>query len=93
MLEDTQGTLRFIAAPEDQIGRIEQLQVDTGEGPCVQAHVSGEQVLIDDLRSTQTLPHFAPRALEGGIRAVYSFPMRVDEVPVGAMNLYRRQPE
>lgn len=91
MLEDTQGTLRFIVVSDDQISRIEQLQVDTGEGPCLQAHVSGEQVLIADRRSTQTLP-LRPRALESGIRAAYSFPMRVDEVPVGAMNLYRRQP-
>ena len=89
MLEDRHGDLRFIAASNDDIGGIEQLQVETGEGPCVTAHRTGTAVLIDDLETTAQMPDFTPRALAAGIRAVYSFPMRIDDVNVGALNLYR----
>lgn len=89
MLEDEQGDLRFIAASDEHIGQVEQLQVDTGEGPCVRAHRTGRPVLIDDLRATDDLVRFRPRALDAGITAVYSFPLRIDGIAVGALNLYR----
>ncbi|MBW3603476.1 MAG: GAF and ANTAR domain-containing protein [Actinobacteria bacterium] len=92
MVEDAQGDLRFLAASDDHIGEIEQLQVETGEGPCVTAHATGQAVTIDDLTAVDWLPRFAPRALDHGMHAVYSFPMRVDDTKVGALNLYRFEP-
>lgn len=92
MLQDADGVLRFIAASDDHIGQVERLQTETGEGPCVDAHTTGRRVLVDDLAVTDRFPHFTPRALGTGLRAVYSFPMRVDGQRLGALNLYRASP-
>jgi GAF domain-containing protein len=93
MLEDNDGALRFVAASNDFIGHVEQLQTETGEGPCVQAHATGEAVVIDDLAEDGCdFPLFSPKALASGMRAVYSVPLQVDDVRIGAFNLYRTTP-
>jgi transcriptional regulator with GAF, ATPase, and Fis domain len=89
MLQDNTGTLRFVAASDEHIGQVEQVQTETGEGPCVQAHLTGQQVIIDDLTVDQAFPRFTPKALAAGIRAVYSVPLQVADVRLGAFNLYR----
>lgn len=88
MLEDEAGVLRFVAASDELVEQIEQLQIATGEGPCIGAYEQGAPVVIPDLAATAMLPDFAPRALSAGIRAVFSFPLRVEDVHVGAINLY-----
>jgi GAF domain-containing protein len=92
MLEDNTGTLRFVAASDEHIGQVERVQTETGEGPCVQAHVTGRHVIIDDLTVDETFPLFTPKALAAGIRAVYSVPLQVSDVRLGAFNLYRIRP-
>lgn len=92
MLEDNEGLLRFVAASDERIRDIEALQIELGEGPCVRAYVSGEQVVVPDLEQSPLFPRFGVKALERGLRAVYSFPMRVADERVGALNLYRSEP-
>lgn len=89
MLADEAHTLMFVAASDDVVRRIEGLQIDMGEGPCLHAYQTGEQVVVADLRSSDRFPKFAPRALEEGLCAVFSFPMRTQDDSIGALNLYR----
>jgi GAF domain-containing protein len=92
MLEDERGVLRFVAASDELVGRIEQLQLRAGEGPCIRAYETASTVAIADLQTTEELPVFAPLAVGAGMRAVFSFAMRVEDVTVGACNVYRRAP-
>jgi GAF domain-containing protein len=92
MLEDADGVLRFVAASDDYIGEVERLQVHTGEGPCVDAYTTGRQVLVDDLDQTTRFPAFAAAAHRAGMRGVYSFPLRVGDIRLGALNLYCTTP-
>jgi len=93
MLEDDDGHLRFVAASNEQVRTIESLQVELGEGPCLQAYQTGEQVVVPDLGAGgEQFPTFADRALERGLRGVYSFPMRLAERRIGALNLYHSEP-
>jgi hypothetical protein len=74
--------------------RIEELQYELGEGPCVDAYEQSRPVLEPDL-ADPAVPRwisFAPPAVAAGARAVFGFPMHVGEVPVGALNLYRDRP-
>ncbi|HEX6257642.1 MAG TPA: GAF and ANTAR domain-containing protein [Euzebyales bacterium] len=92
MLEDERGVLRFVAASDEVVGRIELLQLRAGEGPCIRAYETASTVAIPDLATTDELPMFAPLAVDAGMRAVFSFAMRVGDITVGAYNIYRRQP-
>ena len=73
---------------------IEDLQYTLGEGPCVDAHRSGEVVHEPDLVAPdrRRWQGFAPPAIQAGVRAVFGFPLRVGVVRLGALNLYRDQP-
>lgn len=92
MLEDERGDLRFVAASDGLVEQIEQLQLDTGEGPCIRAYQTGSALHIADLTDTDELPVFAPRAVAVGMRAVFSYAMGVEDVVIGALNLYRGTP-
>lgn len=89
--ERPQGSL----CTTDEVARlIEELQYTLGEGPCVDAHNSGRSVVEPDL-ATPAVPRwqaFAPAAVEGGVRAVFGFPIRVGVARLGALNLYRGRP-
>ena len=92
MLSDDEGILRFVAASDETVRHIEALQIELGEGPCLHAFDTGDQVVVADLENSERFPKFTPRALEAGMRAVFSFPMRVDSRRLGALNLYRGSP-
>jgi len=89
MLEDGAGVLRFAAASDEVLRSLESLQVELGEGPCASAYRSGERVLLPDLAACREFSAFAPRALEQGLAAVFTFPMWRDGRAVGALSLYR----
>lgn len=88
MLADESGSLRFCSTNNEVLRKLEGLQIDLDEGPCLLAYRSGEIVLAEDLRDDPRFPAFGPRAIEVGMAAVYSFPMRLDQQVIGALNLY-----
>jgi diguanylate cyclase (GGDEF)-like protein len=80
---------RYVAASDDSALRFEQLQTELGEGPCIAAYESGEAVAVPDLRDDIRFPTFAPRAVEAGLLAVFTFPLRQGDEQLGALDLYR----
>lgn len=70
--------------------RIEQLQYDLGEGPCIDAVRFDVPTLEPDLAQPVIArwPAFSEAALAAGARSVFGFPLRVGSVRLGAMNLY-----
>lgn len=92
MLMGDDGGLHFVASTDDTIRRIEVLQNELNEGPCLAAWSTGEPVSIPDLRSDLLFPSFSPRAIAEGMAAVFTFPLRLDEHRVGALDLYRDIP-
>ena len=74
--------------------RLEELQFDLGEGPCIDAFEHARPVLEPDLADSET-PRwisFTPPAVASGARAVFGFPMQIGAVRLGALNLYRDEP-
>jgi diguanylate cyclase (GGDEF)-like protein len=82
----------YIAASDGTAMRFEELQTELGEGPCLVAYQSGQAVVIPDLRADDRFPRFATRALEEGLSAVFTFPLRQDDHQLGALDLYRTSP-
>jgi diguanylate cyclase (GGDEF)-like protein len=83
---------RYVAASDESALRYEELQTELGEGPCLAAYHTGEAVSVADLRTDPRFPNFAPRALEAGLEAVFTFPLRNGEAQLGALDLYRDAP-
>lgn len=80
---------RYVAASDDSALRFEQLQTELGEGPCLAAYDSGEAVSVPDLRLDERFPRFRERALDEGLAAVFTFPLRHGDHQLGALDLYR----
>ena len=79
----------YIAASDESALLYEQLQAELGEGPCLLAYDSGEAVSVADLRKETRFPAFTSRALDAGLKAVFTFPLRSGADRLGALDLYR----
>ena len=71
--------------------RLEDLQQTLGEGPCVDAHQSGRPVSEPSLGHPRSprWSAFTVAALDMGIAALFSFPLRMGGVRLGAFTAYR----
>jgi diguanylate cyclase (GGDEF)-like protein len=83
---------RYVAASDDSALRFEELQTELGEGPCLEAYLTGIAVAVPDLRRDTRFPTFTPRALEAGLVAVFTFPLWSGSDRLGALDLYRNTP-
>jgi transcriptional regulator with GAF, ATPase, and Fis domain len=93
LLADPRGGLQVLASTSEQTRMLELLQIQSDAGPCLQAYGTGDQTLVDDLRSdTDRWPEFAARASAEGFGAVFAIPLRLRNERIGALNLFRRQP-
>ncbi|MFF3491981.1 GAF and ANTAR domain-containing protein [Streptomyces sp. NPDC002795] len=84
-----------LCSTDEISGRLEELQLTLGEGPCVAAFTQQSAVLTPDLRNGDLQDHwpvFADAALEAGARAVFSFPLQVGAISPGVLDLYAHAP-
>jgi GAF domain-containing protein len=80
------------ACSDPLASQVDEIQYRTGDGPCLHAMRHGQQVRIDDLSTHGRWPRFARQAVSLGIRSCLALPLIVGGEPVGALNLYTRQP-
>jgi diguanylate cyclase (GGDEF)-like protein len=80
---------RYIAASDESALRYEKLQSEVGEGPCLAAYNTGDAITVPDLTNDDRFPRFAPRAIEAGLVAVFTFPLNHEDLRLGALDLYR----
>jgi GAF domain-containing protein len=70
----------------------DDVQYQTGYGPCLHALRHAEPVRIDDMARHGRWPLFARQAMSLGIRSCLAVPLIADGEPVGALTLYARRP-
>lgn len=95
VLMDDDNQIRDVVHVSDAIiQRLEDLQFTLGEGPCIDAHVTGRPVLEPDLAHTRTSRWvaFVGDAIQAGVAAVFALPLQVGAIRIGSLNLYRAQP-
>jgi hypothetical protein len=87
----TADGLRGVCVASDPVSqRLDDLQFTFGEGPCMDAFDGRRPVLINDLdASTTRWPMYAPAAREGGIRAVFAFPLQIGGARLGVLDVFR----
>jgi GAF domain-containing protein len=91
LLEDSELT---VATTNSTVGEtIEQLEVQLGEGPCVECVRTGRRVLVPDLEAAANrYPRFAPRATDAGARAIHALPLTGRGELVGALDIITCRP-
>lgn len=67
------------------------VQYGWNEGPCLLAVQERRPVRIEIMEHDERFAHFAPGAVELGIRSSYSVPLLWDGDVVGSINLYSRR--
>ena len=80
------------AASGELAGRIDRVQYQVGEGPCLDAARHHETVRCDDLRADTRWPRFARQAADLGVRSMLSFQLFAGGDSFGALNLYAADP-
>ncbi len=71
--------------------KVDAIQYDTGQGPCLDAIREAEVFTTGDLGEERRWPAFAHQAVaETGIRSMLCFRLFVQQETLGALNLYAR---
>ena len=83
-----------VSATDATIARVDELQLDLGEGPCWDALDTGRPVLEPDLIGAprRSWPAFSPALRAEPIGALFAFPMSVGPFRIGAIDLYDVRP-
>jgi GAF domain-containing protein len=92
MLADEHGELRYAVATDRTSQLLEDAQLGTGEGPCVDTFVRDELVASPDVLSDARWPTLGARLSGQPVRAVLGVPIRLATVTVGSLDVFRDQP-
>jgi transcriptional regulator with GAF, ATPase, and Fis domain len=92
-LADTSGRLYCVAASDDVVSSMETMQVSLQEGACFDTYHGGEAVVAADLTAVPDgWERYAAASLQHGFHGAAGLPMRVDDLVIGALDLYNRAP-
>jgi GAF domain-containing protein len=89
MLVDPLGDLRVVASSSEQMRTLELLELQSSEGPCLDAYHTAQAVGANDLDQVmQKWPDFGTYVRDAGYRSIYAVPMRLRANVIGALNLF-----
>lgn len=89
LLTDVRGELNLLAASSDQARELEYLQLESAQGPCLDSFRMGTQVIEDNLSAAaERWSSFAPRAVDAGFLSVHTFPLRLRDKVIGALDVF-----
>jgi GAF domain-containing protein len=87
VLVDEQRRLRAMASSTERAHLLELLELQSQEGPCLDAFQTGARLLNVALDESRW-PLFSRRALQVGYRGVHAVPMRHGDQVIGAINIF-----
>lgn len=82
--------VRSQAASDPLCERVDAVQEEVGDGPCLETAFAQHTVLVPDLATDDRWPRFSARAAELGVRSMLSFQLYVEGDNLGALNLFAR---
>ncbi|WP_114560708.1 GAF and ANTAR domain-containing protein [Desertihabitans aurantiacus] len=82
------GTIETVAGTDDVVWRIDALQYELGEGPCVDAILGRTRTIVNDIGADERWPNFAPRATALDVRSQLGVELFNESSGVGGLNLY-----
>lgn len=91
LVENSRGALELLGASSHEATELEVLQAQLDEGPCVDAHASGEGVQAAGLQECLTRwPRFGQALEKSGFASVHASPVRWQGAVIGAMGAFRK---
>jgi GAF domain-containing protein len=88
MLADKDGQLQLVASTSEKADLVEIMQLNAGQGPCVECFVTGKPVAIANIENSGDLwPEFRAEALKQGFHSIYATPLRLRGQTIGTLNL------
>ena len=82
------GRIETVARSDDLVRRLDSLQYEFGEGPCLHTVQAGATTVVEHLRHDQRWPRFVPAAARLGLRSQLAVRLYDDQQIVGGLNLY-----
>lgn len=85
----------LLGSSDEVSARLEQLQFDLGEGPCMVAFGDSQPTLVPDLTGADPRhrwPLFTQEALDLGVAAVFALPLQVGGNTIGVLDCHRKRP-
>jgi GAF domain-containing protein len=92
-LFDEHGDRTTAAATDPIVERLDGLQYELGEGPCITAWERRTAVHVRDFAREDRWPRWAPAAAATGMRAALSAPLVAGDEALGALKVYSRHPD
>ncbi|BBY45866.1 GAF and ANTAR domain-containing protein [Mycolicibacterium celeriflavum] len=86
------GKFESLAGTSDLPHELDELQMQFGEGPCVQVALNESIVRTDDFRSEERWPRYAAAAVERDILSGLSVKLYTAERTAGALNMFSTKP-
>jgi transcriptional regulator with GAF, ATPase, and Fis domain len=86
------ANLRTVAATSDLVQRLNGIEHDLGEGPCLQAELEHRVYRIDDMARETRWPRFAAAAADAGIQSMLGYRLFITGRTLGALDLYSSKP-
>jgi GAF domain-containing protein len=85
------GQMTTPASSDPDAPCIDQAQYERGDGPCIDAAMSGREIHVRDMRQEARWPHVQAEALALGMESMLSLPLTVNGSLLGALNCYSRR--
>lgn len=93
LLANRRQELEVVVSTSERSNLIGLMQLDVGEGPCVEAFTTGTAVSVESQEEMRRRwPRFAAASERSGYASVHSIPLRLRETTLGSMNLFREVP-
>ena len=92
LLEDPETGLRVGAVTGPISRALEETQARVGEGPCVDAFLSGTVIETEDLQTDGRWPTLVKELHQVPVHGVLGMPVHIDGIPVGSIDVFRDAP-
>ncbi|MEV4265279.1 ANTAR domain-containing protein [Kribbella sp. NPDC049584] len=89
------GLLEPLLATDPEIGELDELQFELGEGPSGEASAANAPVFETELAGVaagRRWPAFATAGTDRGVHGVFAFPVAAGAAKLGVLTVYRTQP-
>jgi GAF domain-containing protein len=88
---DSKGSMRTLAASDDLAQRLDKVQYDLDEGPCVDGmkKTSNQPLAVPSIQQSDQWPNYVPEAVANGVRSQLAVRLYLDDAgAIGGLNMY-----